>query len=75
MNIRQFNEDDFPVVKNIYQEGIDTGNATFQKSAKSWEEWNSSMLMSCRLVATEHNVIVGWAALSPVSSRMVYCRS
>lgn len=72
MNIRIFNRDDFHAVKDIYQQGIDTGNATFQKMAKSWEEWNNAMLSNCRLIATDNNQIVGWAGLSAVSSRAVY---
>jgi phosphinothricin acetyltransferase len=72
INIREFKEPDFNSVKEIYQQGIDTGNATFQETAKSWLEWNNSMLPACRIVAVENNDIVGWAALSPVSSRSVY---
>ncbi|UOG76362.1 N-acetyltransferase family protein [Hymenobacter tibetensis] len=65
-------------VRNIYEEGIATGNATFTTTAPSWEEWDSSHLPHSRLVAVEadqgglkHNVL-GWAALSPVSGRCVY---
>ena len=58
-------------VKTIYEEGIATGNATFQASAPSWQEWNNSHLQACRLVATENDVM-GWAALTAVSSRCVY---
>ena len=72
MKIREFKKDDFPAVKDIYQQGIDTGNATFQQTAKNWQEWDNSMLNCCRLIATENNRISGWAALSPVSSREVY---
>ena len=72
MNIRKFSKEYFPEVKNIYQQGIDTGNATFQNAAKSWEEWNNSMLVNCRIIATENNKILGWAGLSAVSSREVY---
>ncbi|MEW6983906.1 N-acetyltransferase family protein [Colwelliaceae bacterium 6471] len=72
MHIRPFKKADFEQVKDIYQQGIDTGNATFQQTAKSWSEWNGSMLNSCRLVATENNTILGWAALSPTSNRYVY---
>ena len=56
----------------IYQQGIDTGNATFQQTAKSWEEWDSSMLVTCRIVLTDNNEVLGWAALSPISTREVY---
>ncbi len=70
--IRNFEENDFGSVKDIYQQGIDTGNATFEAQVKEWDEWNNSMLKACRLVAVENDQIVGWAALSPVSSRRVY---
>jgi len=30
------------------------------------------MLQVCRIVAVENDRVVGWAALSPVSSRSVY---
>jgi L-amino acid N-acyltransferase YncA len=72
IHIRQFTEQDFSSVKDIYQQGIDTGNATFQEKAKDWHEWNDAMLGACRLVAVQGEHIVGWAALSPVSSRAVY---
>ena len=72
LNIRDFAESDFPAVKSIYQEGIDTGNATFQQKAKEWDEWNASVLPDCRLVAELEGRVVGWAALSSVSSRCVY---
>ena len=59
------------MVKTIYQQGIDTQNATFQEKAKSWPEWDQSMLKVCRLVAVDA-AVVGWAALSAVSGRAVY---
>jgi len=72
MNIRKFEKEDFNAVKGIYQQGIDTGDATFQQTAKSWQDWNRSMLTNCRLVATNNKQILGWAGLSAVSSRAVY---
>ena len=72
MIIRPFAENDFLAVQNIYQQGIDTGNATFQTEAKNWEQWNSFMLNCCRLVAVEDEKVLGWAGLSAVSSREVY---
>jgi len=70
--IRKFDPEDYPFVKTIYQQGIDTGNATFQRTAKSWDEWDNSMLDHSRIVAVENDNILGWAALSPISSREVY---
>ena len=72
MKIRNFKKSDFNSVKSIYQQGIDTGNATFQKKAKGWNEWNSSFLDTCRIVAELNDEVVGWAALSAASKRTVY---
>ena len=63
---------DWKAVKEIYEEGIATGNATFQQSAPAWEEWNSSHLSHSRLIAKDGEGIIGWAALTPVSGRCVY---
>ena len=59
-------------VKKIYEEGIATGQATFQQSAPEWEEWNRNHLTTCRIVAKDKDTILGWAALTPVSGRPVY---
>ncbi len=70
--IEKMKDQDWPNVKEIYQEGIATGNATFEKDAPDWEHWDKSHLIDCRLVAISAGKIVGWAALSPVSTRCVY---
>lgn len=62
----------WPDVARIYQEGIDTGMATFENSVPSWEDWDRNHLKSCRLVSKMGPTVLGWAALSPVSSRCVY---
>lgn len=59
-------------VLKIYQEGLLTGNASFQSTVPSWEEWDAAHLPACRLVAVENNDVQGWAALTPVSGRCVY---
>jgi phosphinothricin acetyltransferase len=59
-------------VKKIYEEGIATGNATFQTSAPSWEEWDAAHSTRPRLVAVENKEVLGWAAITPVSGRCVY---
>lgn len=63
---------DWLEVKEIYEEGIATGNATFQLSAPEWEEWNTGHLQHSRIVARYDGKIIGWAALTPVSGRCVY---
>jgi len=70
--IAPMTEQDWPAVREIYVQGIATGNATFEQAAPEWKEWSERHLPSCRLVARLESRIVGWAALSPVSSRCVY---
>jgi L-amino acid N-acyltransferase YncA len=63
---------DWPAVRDIYVEGIRTGHATFETQAPEWERWDAAHLKSCRLLALLDGEVVGWAALSAVSSRCVY---
>jgi len=70
--IKTMLDSDWNSVKQIYQEGIATGNATFETEVPSWQEWNDSHLPQPRLVARSGSEIVGWAAVSPVSERCVY---
>lgn len=70
--IRSLRSEDWPALRTIYLEGIATGNATFETEAPSWEKWDNSHLQNCRLVASSGCEVLGWAALSPVSSRRVY---
>ncbi|HXM34746.1 MAG TPA: GNAT family N-acetyltransferase [Pyrinomonadaceae bacterium] len=59
-------------VRQIYQEGVDTGLATFERQASSWEKWDQGHLPFARLVAVSDGVVKGWAALGAVSVRPVY---
>jgi len=63
---------DWEAVRRIYEEGIATGNATFQQQAPNWEEWNKVHLLHSRIIAKEDGTTLGWAALTPVSGRCVY---
>lgn len=72
MFIRPFVPEDFPAVTRIYQQGIETGNATFETVAPDWEVWDKKFLSTCRFVVENENVVLGWAALSGVSERAVY---
>jgi len=64
--------DDWESVREIYREGIATGNATFENSAPDWKTWDARHLPSCRWIARAGDTVLGWAALSPVSARAVY---
>ena len=70
--IRNITEKDYPELSRIYLGGIATGNATFQTTAPTWEEWNASHMQQCRLYIAGEGEMLGWAALTPVSNRCVY---
>ncbi|PXX30717.1 GNAT family N-acetyltransferase [Arenibacter sp. ARW7G5Y1] len=72
MEIRKMKNSDWPSVAEIYRQGMDTGFATFEKVVPSFEVWDAAHLEAGRLVAAKGETILGWAALSPVSSRCVY---
>jgi phosphinothricin acetyltransferase len=65
-------EKDWPSVAEIYQQGIETGNATFEKDVPTWPKWNAGHLPDCRVVAIIDDSVIAWAALTPVSGRCVY---
>ena len=56
----------------IYQAGIDEGDATFETRAPAWPEFTAARLPDHRYVASHGADVLGWVAVSPVSSRCVY---
>jgi L-amino acid N-acyltransferase YncA len=64
--------EDWPAVARIFEQGIATGNATFECAAPSWEQWSAARCPEPRLVARDESGVIGWAALTPVSARPVY---
>ena len=63
---------DWPAVAEIYRQGIESGNATFETEVPDWESWNAARHPGCRIVAELDGEVAGYAGLSPVSSRCVY---
>lgn len=72
MTVRSMNPSDWKEVSRIYSEGIATGIATFETQAPTYAQWDKAHTEHCRLIAEQDGEIMGWAALSPVSSRCVY---
>jgi L-amino acid N-acyltransferase YncA len=57
----------------IYEAGIAGGNATFESAVPSWDEWSSVRVGLPGVVArAQDGEALGWAALSPISTRYVY---
>ena len=72
MEIRELKEEDWPAVREIFEQGIAGRNATFETEAPSWEAWDRSQLDGQRYVAVEHGRVIGWVAAHAVSSRPCY---
>jgi L-amino acid N-acyltransferase YncA len=86
--VRPMTAADWPAVAEIYRQGIEDGEATFESDVPSWSSFDAGRLAAPRLVAvradepsdaasagapgTRAGSVVGWAACSPVSSRSVY---
>ncbi len=70
--LRNFLQEDFSSVQEIYRQGIETKNATFETHVPDWEKWNKKFIETPRLVAINNDRVIGWAMLSKVSVREVY---
>ncbi|GAA1615788.1 GNAT family N-acetyltransferase [Saccharothrix algeriensis] len=73
LTIRPMTPADAGAVLAIYQLGIDTGNATFDTSAPTWQAFDTGRRPDHRLVACdEGGRVLGWVAVSSVSARPAY---
>jgi len=72
MIIRPADKSDSNRILDIYRQGIETRNATFETEVPDWETWDALHHSFCRLVYEENGTVMGWAALSPVSRRLCY---
>lgn len=71
-SIRCLELSDWEAVKEIYQLGIDTGNATFETHVPDLDAWLKKFHANLLWVAIAEGMVVGWAGLQPVSAREVY---
>jgi L-amino acid N-acyltransferase YncA len=72
VEIRPMEPADWERVRAIYEQGIASGQATFELEAPSWERWDAAHHSFARPVARFEGRVIGWAALSPVSGRCCY---
>jgi len=73
--IRRMEDSDWPAVERIYRASIDAGDSTFTTTVPSFETWDTSHLVDCRLVYVRDDNVLGFAALSRMSSAPAYCGS
>ena len=72
--IRPMELSDAGQVLAIYQTGLDTGQASFETTAPSWEDFDAAKLPAHRYVAADTTTgqVLGWTAAIAVSDRCVY---
>lgn len=70
--IRPMSKQDYPRVAEIYCQGIQQGDATYQTEAPDFETFDQYRLTDCRLVAVHNQKVIGWVALTPFSSLSVF---
>jgi L-amino acid N-acyltransferase YncA len=63
---------DADAVLAIYQAGLDGGQASFETEAPGWAEFDAARLPAHRFVAAEPGGLLGWVAVSAVSTRAAY---
>jgi L-amino acid N-acyltransferase YncA len=64
---------DANAVLEIYQQGLDGGQASFETVAPRWADFDAARRVDHRYVAVDHDsAVVGWVAVSSVSTRSVY---
>jgi len=73
VHLRPMESADAARVLAIYQAGLDSGQASFETHAPTWERFDATRLTGHRHVAVSPGGdVLGWVAASPVSDRCVY---
>ena len=62
VELDELRAEDWSSVAAIYEEGIRSGDATFETRVPDWAGWDAAHLPSHRLVARLGGEVVGWAA-------------
>lgn len=50
----------YPQIAQIYQEGLDTGIASFETSVPSWDEWDKACHSFARIAVVDVGTVFGW---------------
>lgn len=73
--LRPIRREDYPQVRAIYEQGLESGHATYETKAPTWEQFLSRKIIETVFVAVEKqdpDKVLGWVSASPVSSRDVF---
>src|SRR5262245_240092 len=71
--IREMRAEDAADVLEIYQAGLDGGDASFETRAPSWADFDAARLPAHRFVAIDaEGRVGGWVTVTATSKRPVY---
>ncbi|HEV2591003.1 MAG TPA: GNAT family N-acetyltransferase [Gaiellaceae bacterium] len=62
--ITRMDAGDWARVREIFEAGIASGQATLEDAAPNWDDWNAQHLADHRWVARHGEQVIGWSALS-----------
>jgi phosphinothricin acetyltransferase len=67
-------DSDWEAASEIYRQGLNTGQATFETEPPTFGDWDQAHLPFGRIAAVSlpDGSLIGWAALSAVSKRKAY---
>lgn len=72
--IRPFRAEDYPQVQDIYEQGLITGNASYEHRPLTLDEFNDGKILDTVYVAVEENddsKVIGWVSGAHISQREV----
>ncbi|RIJ77889.1 GNAT family N-acetyltransferase [Nakamurella silvestris] len=72
VTIRPVKAQDWDRIRQIYREGLDTGNASFDTTVPSQRALQAKWIPGQVWIAEIGSEVVGWAALTPASTRKCY---
>lgn len=73
--IRPMRRQDYAQVQEIYVQGLETGHATYERQAPTWEEFTGRKIEGTVFVAVEADddaQVLGWVSAAPISHREVF---
>ncbi|MBT6273722.1 MAG: N-acetyltransferase [Chromatiales bacterium] len=70
--IRPATDSDASRILEIYGQGLETRNATFETEVPEWAVWDAKHHRFCRLIEEVDGAVAGWCAIAPVSARDCY---
>lgn len=73
--LRPIRPTDYPQVRHIYEMGLESGHATYETKAPTWEQFVNKKIMETVFVAVEKeddSKVIGWVSAASASSRSVF---